>query len=121
VWVKGNFGLLQRAMLNLILNAVKFAPAHTTVMVKLSSTTQQATFSVSNDGAGISLEQQQHLFKRFSRSKNETAAISGAGLGLYFVHTVAEKHHGSVGVQSDIGNPTCFSLSLPVIGFELNI
>jgi CHASE2 domain-containing sensor protein/nitrogen-specific signal transduction histidine kinase len=118
VWVKGNFGLLQRAMLNLILNAVKFAPAHTTVLVKLSSTAQQATFSVTNDGAGISLEQQQHLFKRFSRSKGETAAISGAGLGLYFVHTVAEKHQGSVGVTSDIGQATCFSLSLPVISFE---
>jgi signal transduction histidine kinase len=120
VWVKGNFGLLQRAMLNLILNAVKFAPAHTTVLVKLSSTTQQATFSVTNDGAGISLQQQQHLFKRFSRSKNETAAVSGAGLGLYFVYTVAEKHQGCVAVESDTGKATCFSLSLPVVGFEVN-
>lgn len=118
VWVKGNFGLLQRAMLNLILNAIKFSPEHTTVLVKLSSTNLQAIFSVTNDGAGISVAQQQHLFKRFSRSKNETAAVNGAGLGLYFVHTVAEKHQGAVSVTSDINQPTCFSLSLPVIGFE---
>ena len=118
VWVNGNFGLLQRAMLNLILNAVKFAPEHTAVTVKLSCNNQQARLSITNEGAGIPIAQQQHLFKRFSRTKGVTAATEGAGLGLYFVHTVAEKHHGNVGVQSEMGKKTCFNFSLPILSVE---
>jgi CHASE2 domain-containing sensor protein len=118
VWVHGNFGLLQRAALNLILNAVKFSPADSVVKIRLTVSGYHAVMSVINTGAGISKEKQLFLFKRFSRVvANETAA-EGAGLGLYFVQTVAEKHHGYTEVESDVGNDTCFSLRLPVIGFE---
>ena len=118
VWVNGTFGLLQRAILNLVLNAIKFAPEHTTVTVKLSCTNQQAVVSVIDYGPGIPLEEQKHLFKRFSRLKEGNALPDGAGLGLYFVHTVAEKHHGTVDVESEIGQKTSFNLRLPVLGFQ---
>jgi CHASE2 domain-containing sensor protein len=113
VWVQGNFGLLQRAMLNLILNAVKFSPENAVINIQLSVKNQQAVFSVTDYGPGISLEDQEKLFKRFSRTATGSNATEGAGLGLYFVTTVAEKHHGSVGVESEVGRQTCFSLSVP--------
>jgi CHASE2 domain-containing sensor protein/two-component sensor histidine kinase len=118
VWVNGNFGLLHRAMLNLILNAVKYAPDQTEIKVgvDLNDEQTQVMCSVSNKGAGIRIAVQEDLFKRFSRLKKHDKQPNGAGLGLYFVRTVAEKHHGSVGVESDVGVMTTFKLQLPVVG-----
>ena len=114
VWVQGNFGLLHRAMLNLMLNAVKFSPEHTLIRIQLAATQQQAVLSITNQGAGIALDEQAKLFKRFSRT-DSGKQVEGSGLGLYFVHTVAEKHHGSVNVESDLNMPTTFSLRLPML------
>lgn len=124
LWVNGNFGLLQRAVLNLILNAVKFSPNDAVVKVKLAFTNQQAVMSVMNGGQGISINEQLFLFKRFSRvstgESNNNKSAEGTGLGLYFVQTVAEKHHGYAEVESDIGKETCFSLRLPVLNDDPN-
>jgi len=116
VWVNGNFGLLQRAILNLVLNAIKFAPEYSTVLIRLTYADKYAVMSVIDHGPGIPVDEQKQLFKRFSRLKSGQA--DGAGLGLYFVHTVAEKHLGSVNVQSDVGQKTSFNLRLPVLSFQ---
>lgn len=115
VWVHGNFGLLHRAMLNLILNAVKFSPEHALIRIQLAATQQQAVLSITNQGAGIARDEQAQLFKRFSRT-DSGKQVEGSGLGLYFVHTVTVKHHGSVDVESDLDRPTTFNLRLPVSG-----
>jgi CHASE2 domain-containing sensor protein len=74
VWVKGNFGLLHRAILNLILNAVKYAPEQTPIQVNVELNVEhtQVMCSVSNAGVGIPMAEQEDLFKRFSRLKNTT-------------------------------------------------
>jgi CHASE2 domain-containing sensor protein len=117
VWVKGHFGLLHRAMLNLILNAVKYSPAKSKVIVRLALNPEksEAIFSVTDHGPGIAKAEQAHLFKRFSRVKAHEKLAEGAGLGLYFVRTVVEKHQGEIAVQSDLGMPTTFCLHLPVL------
>ena len=118
IWMQGNFGLLQRAILNLLLNAVKFSPENAAINIKLTVLDQLAVLTISNRGAGISEEEQASLFKRFSRLQGGQTGKGGAGLGLYFVQTVAEKHRGTVDVQSVLGESTSFSLSLPVLGFQ---
>lgn len=120
VWVQGNFGLLQRAVLNLILNAVKFAPSESTVKISLTFANQQAVVSVVNTGEGIPIDEQLFLFKRFSRISTSESDSEGTGLGLYFENTVAEKHHGYADVDSDIGKDTCFNLRLPVSSYDVN-
>jgi signal transduction histidine kinase len=117
IWISGSFGLLHRAILNLILNAVKYGSEQTCVKVNvdLNAEKTSVTFSVSNAGLGIPIAEQQDLFKRFSRLKKHEKQINGSGLGLYFVRTVAEKHHGSVSVESDAGMMTKFNLCLPVL------
>lgn len=125
VWVNGNFGLLQRAVLNLILNAVKFSPGHAVVKIKLVLVNQQAVMSVTNGGIGIPINEQLFLFKRFSRATTSLngegkSDSGGTGLGLYFVYTVADKHHGYADVESDIGKDTCFNLRLPVSSYDAN-
>jgi CHASE2 domain-containing sensor protein/two-component sensor histidine kinase len=120
IWIEANFGLLHRAILNLILNAVKYGPAGSIVTIQLTLNTanHQAIFSVTDHGPGIPIEEQGKLFKRFSRMKGQDQVSEGAGLGLYFVRTVIEKHQGSVHVTSDLGEPTTFSIYLPIIGFQ---
>jgi len=119
VWVQGNFGLLHRAMLNLVTNAVKYGAPDTTVLIKLALNAEKThvTFSVTDHGRGISAKEQADLFQRFSRIKGHEKMAEGAGLGLYFVRTVAEKHMGSVRVKSDLGKPTTFSFRLPVVDY----
>jgi CHASE2 domain-containing sensor protein/two-component sensor histidine kinase len=119
IWVNGNFGLLHRAILNLILNAVKYGLEDTAIIVQLTLNAEknQAVFAVTDFGAGIPVEEQGKLFKRFSRMKGQEQISEGAGLGLYFVRTVTEKHHGLIQVQSDVGLGTIFSLHLPIQGF----
>ena len=72
--------------------------------------------SVTNDGVGIAPDEQTKLFKRFSRT-DSGKQTEGSGLGLYFVRIVAEKHHGSADVDSDLGMPTTFNLRLPATSF----
>ena len=118
VWVNGNFGLLQRAALNMILNAVKFSPENAVVNVKLTILNPHAVMSVINAGLGISKNEQKFLFKRFSRVRGTSTEPEGTGLGLYFVQTVAEKHQGYADVDSDVGKDTCFTLRIPMLSFN---
>lgn len=122
VWVLGNFGLLHRALLNLILNAVKYAPVASAVHIALTIDKDKSgvLFSVANQGTGISKEELRYLFKRFSRIEPNNEMTDGVGLGLYFVKTVIEKHGGEIEVDSDINQPTTFKLRIPIIEFQLH-
>lgn len=115
VWLQGDFGLLQRAVLNLVLNAIKFSPSGTAVTLALNISSQLAIVSVTDHGPGISAEQQKNLFQRFSRPGSNAAMPEGTGLGLYFVHTVTVKHGGNVDVLSKPGSFTCFTIRLPLV------
>jgi CHASE2 domain-containing sensor protein/anti-sigma regulatory factor (Ser/Thr protein kinase) len=112
VWVQGEFGLLHRAMLNLMLNAVHYAPATSSVEVSLAIEDGWVEASVTDHGPGIASEDLAQLFQRFNRSA--AGQTTGTGLGLYFVRTVAEKHGGTVAVESEPGVSTCFTLRLPL-------
>lgn len=121
VWIKGNFSLLHRAILNLIMNAIQYGNKNTQIKVDvhLNQDKTDVIFSVTDHGLGISINEQANLFKRFSRVKGHEKLTDGAGLGLYFVRTVAEKHCGTIHVKSDLNQPTTFSLILPIVDFVL--
>ena len=112
VWVQGEFGLLHRAVLNLVLNAVHYAPEHSSVEVRLALEKGFAEGSVTDHGPGIAAEDLTRLFQRFSRGA--AGQTTGTGLGLYFVRTVAEKHGGTAAVKSEPWVLTRFTLRLPL-------
>ena len=82
---------LERAVTNLLDNAVKWSPPGGTVTVRLDN----GMLTVDDEGPGIAPEDLPHVFDRFYRSQ-ESRAMPGSGLGLAIVRQVAERHSGTI-------------------------
>jgi PAS domain S-box-containing protein len=108
--------LLQKIVLNLVGNAIKFTPAGGKIIVSLRALERgEVRITVSDTGPGISAEQQTKLFQRFEQADNtRTRTAEGTGLGLALVKEFAELLGGSVGVASAPGEGASFWVSLPV-------
>jgi CHASE2 domain-containing sensor protein/signal transduction histidine kinase len=112
MWVRGDFGLLERVAFNLVQNAVKYSRPDSEVQVNLSGQQGSARLEVRDHGPGVAADQLPLLFRRFSRLEGNSE--SGAGLGLHFVQTTAIKHGGKVWVESEIGEGTRFYFEVPL-------
>jgi PAS domain S-box-containing protein len=110
----GDEEMLERMVVNLLGNAVKFTPEGGRVSVELHHNGAGAVIEVADTGIGIPLEEQELLFTRFFRSSTAQAqAIPGSGLGLSIAHAIVEMHGGDVGVTSQPGIGTTFRVRLP--------
>ncbi len=117
VVLEGDPAYLERLVLNLVGNAVKFTEPGGEVEVAVRVSGDVAELVVSDTGMGIPLEEQGRLFQKFFRSSLATEhAIQGTGLGLHIVRSIAEAHHGEVGFKSTPGVGTTFWISLPLAG-----
>lgn len=115
LWLKGNAELLERAVINLITNAVQYSPPGSTVIVQAFSAGHEACLTVSDEGEGIASHELPHLFSRYRRQKSsELSGNHGTGLGLSFVNVVVEKHRGTISVDSKLGEGSAFRLRLPL-------
>jgi len=113
--VRGDFSLLRRAVINLLTNAIKYGAANSTVAVRLSAEGPDWVIRVRDQGEGMPSDALPRLFKRFSRIVDEGRdKPTGVGLGLLIVKTVAERHGGSVNVESELGKGSTFELRLPL-------
>jgi two-component system, OmpR family, sensor histidine kinase MprB len=107
-WVTGESPSLERAVTNLLDNAVKWSPPGGTVRIRLN----HGTLTVDDEGPGIAPGDREHVFERFYRSQ-ESRSMPGSGLGLSIVNQVIERHSGSVRVdQNDCGG-TRMVIQLP--------
>lgn len=105
---------LRRMVSNLLTNAVKFTPDGGSVQLELSSSGEQNQIVVTDDGVGMTDEDQTRLFARFFRSTSSfDQAVQGAGLGLTIVHAIVALHGGEVAVSSAQGRGTTVTVSLP--------
>ena len=112
----GDRDMLERVVINLVSNAVKFTPegGHVAVAVRVSP--QSVVLEVNDTGIGIPLQEQDRLFTRFFRSSlAQEQAIPGSGLGLSIAHAIVEQHGGSMSVESEPGEGTTFRVELPVL------
>jgi two-component system, OmpR family, heavy metal sensor histidine kinase CusS len=112
--VTGDRLLLQRAVTNLLSNAIRHAAAASAIEIEVASANGLATLAVTNLGEAIPPANLERIFDRFfridpSRSRDE----GGSGLGLAIVRSIADAHHGSVTVRSEAGRTT-FTLTFPV-------
>ncbi|ASK35629.1 CHASE2 domain-containing protein [Alloalcanivorax mobilis] len=113
VWVRGNNELLERLVVNLLTNAIKYSHEGGQVEVSLAAEDGRVLCEVRDQGVGIPEGFQDRLFERFSRASNSGGGRTrGAGLGLRFVKVVTERHGGDIQVRSEPGKGSCFTLSL---------
>lgn len=104
---------LYRALLNLLSNAHKYCPNGSHVVVHARADGGVLELAVEDNGPGIPLEAQSRLFERFYRVRS-TEKVSGTGLGLAMVKSVAEKHGGSAECDSEPGRGSIFRMRLPL-------
>ena len=115
LWLKGNAELLERAVINLLTNAVQYSPSGSIVNIQVFQAGHQACLTVSDEGEGIAPEEIPYLFDRYQRQKSsELSGNHGTGLGLSFVNVVVEKHRGEITLRSRPGEGSAFTLKLPI-------
>jgi signal transduction histidine kinase len=101
---------------NLISNAIKFTPKGGTVTVSLSRSDKDAVITVRDTGMGIPESELDQLFARFFRATTATRnAVPGVGLGLTITKAIVTAHHGEMGVTSEEGIGTEFTVTLPLV------
>ncbi len=112
----GNRDMLERVVINLVGNAVKFTPRGGRIDVALRCHEGGSTVTVADTGIGIPLAEQERLFTRFFRSSLAQAqAIPGSGLGLSIAHSVVAQHGGTMRAESAPGAGTTFVVELPAL------
>ncbi len=108
---------LERLVLNLLDNAIKYNRPDGQVTLRLSRADGEAVLEVSDTGIGIPPESIPRLFERFYRvDKGRAREEGGTGLGLAIVKHVAQAHGGQVDVESRLGRGSIFRVRLPLVG-----
>lgn len=100
---------MQRAILNLILNAIQSMPEGGTLKIQTAQEKGGIQISIQDTGRGIPKENLDRIFEPLFTTKQK-----GIGLGLVIVKNIIEGHGGSIHVQSEVGKGTIFTISLPV-------
>jgi two-component system, OmpR family, sensor kinase len=108
----GDPKLLFQVFSNLLSNAIKYSAPDVTVTLRARQTADQTVVSVEDHGIGIPEADQAHIFTRYYRGAN-VAGFVGTGVGLFLVATVVHLHGGEVTVESEEGNGSCFTVTLP--------
>lgn len=115
--------LIHQAILNVTNNAIKYTPSGGSIVMRLTRESQPSDASVAREtwaihvidtGQGISPEDQKKLFNKFFRVENTlNQDIGGTGLGLALVKQIVMVHQGEVGVESELGKGSTFTLRFP--------
>jgi signal transduction histidine kinase len=105
---------LNRAIWNLLDNAVKYSPDCKTVEIQASYTGDRVAIHVRDHGLGIARNEQQRIFEKFFRASSAKATgVRGTGLGLAMVRHIVSAHGGRLHVESQSGAGSTFTIFLP--------
>ncbi len=112
--VLGDATLLRQAITNLLDNALKYTDPGGHVWLSLASSGDRVYVAVRDTGIGIPSKHLSRIFERFYRvDKGRCRKRGGTGLGLAIVKHIVEKHQGKIDVESEYGEGSCFTITLP--------
>ncbi len=110
-----NESLIVQAVVNLVVNAISYSPAHRSVSVAAEKKGRMLSITVSDSGYGISEDDIPRIFERFYRAdKARSRESGGTGLGLSIVRHIAIVHKGTIKAESRLGEGSVFTLSIPI-------
>ena len=99
---------------NLVDNAIKYSPVNPEIQIKTWNTKKGIVIRIKDNGIGISPEHQTNVFKNLFRvPMGNIHEVRGFGLGLYYVKTVVDHHHGRIELKSALGKGSSFDIVLP--------
>lgn len=105
---------IDQVLVNLVNNAVKYAPESKEILVRIKSLGDTATISVIDYGKGIPSEDVDKLFDRYFQVSKNGNHSSGLGLGLYISAEIIRRHKGKIGVDSEVGKGSTFWFTVPL-------
>jgi two-component system sensor histidine kinase SenX3 len=115
----GEQALLVTALANLVSNAIAYSPRGSLVSISRRRRGENIEIAVTDRGIGIARKDQERVFERFFRAdKARSRATGGTGLGLAIVKHVAANHNGTIGLWSQLGTGSTFTLSIPAYDVE---
>ncbi|QMW01019.1 sensor histidine kinase [Spirosoma foliorum] len=104
--------LLRKIIVNLLSNAIKYSGEESIIRILATTDEQRIMLIIKDQGIGISIDDQQHLFEQFFRAKN-AANIAGTGLGLHIVAKYVELMRGTITLQSELNKGTTVTITFP--------
>ncbi len=108
IWAQGE--RLQQVFINIILNAIDAMPQGGTLRIDLIELAAEVQVKITDTGTGIKEQHLPHIFDPFFTTKG---LGKGTGLGLSIAYAIINEHEGHIGVQSEVGKGTCFTISIP--------
>ena len=107
---------ITEVLTQLLDNAGKYSPPETPIHVTAELRGSEVVTSVADHGPGIDLMEQEMIFEKFYRGRNQRMLIQGTGMGLPIAKAIVELHGGKIGVTSQVGHGSVFYFSLPAAG-----
>lgn len=101
---------IERVINNLLSNAIKFIQPGGEIVVSTGQDEEYVFFSVSDNGPGIPLEQQKHIFEKYKRGSSK---VEGTGLGLFISRSIVDAHDGNISLVSGPGEGSTFTVQVP--------
>ncbi|GAB2845253.1 hypothetical protein GCM10027277_11650 [Pseudoduganella ginsengisoli] len=116
LWLSGDAIRLVQVLTNLLVNAVKYSPPNTRIVVRAAEEGSTLVLSVIDNGSGIEPDLLPRIFDLFSQgARRPDRAAGGLGLGLALVRKIVELHGGTVTAYSEgVGKGSCFTIRLPM-------
>lgn len=104
---------ITEVLVHLLDNAAKYSPPNTPIQITAELRDGEIVTSVADHGAGIDDTEQQMIFEKFYRGRDQRMLIQGTGMGLAIAKAIVELHGGAIGVTSQLGRGSLFYFSLP--------
>jgi two-component system sensor histidine kinase KdpD len=111
--VRADGAMMEKVVSNLLENAAKYSKPGSPITISAEQANGKVLLSIADQGAGIEPSEQALIFERFYRGRAQALGTSGTGMGLAISRAIVDAHGGSIGVTSQPGRGSVFTLTMP--------